>query len=36
MKLCTVQLDIKTVFIYSELDEDFYMRITAGYVRYIL
>jgi Reverse transcriptase (RNA-dependent DNA polymerase) len=36
MKPRTGQFDIKTAFLYSELDEEMYMRIPEGYVRYML
>jgi Reverse transcriptase (RNA-dependent DNA polymerase) len=36
MKLCTGQFDIETAFLQSDLDEEVYMRIPEGYVRYML
>jgi Reverse transcriptase (RNA-dependent DNA polymerase) len=36
MKLCTVQFDIETAFLSSDLDEEISMRILEGYVRYML
>jgi Reverse transcriptase (RNA-dependent DNA polymerase) len=35
-KLRTVQFDIETAFLYSELDEAIYMRLPDGYVKYML
>jgi hypothetical protein len=35
MKLHTGQFDIETVFLYSDLDEENYIRIPDGYVRYM-
>jgi Reverse transcriptase (RNA-dependent DNA polymerase) len=35
MKLCTGQFHIETSFLYSDLDEEIYMRIPDGYVRYM-
>jgi Reverse transcriptase (RNA-dependent DNA polymerase) len=34
-KLRTGQFDIETTFLYSDLDEEIYMRIPDGYVRYM-
>jgi Reverse transcriptase (RNA-dependent DNA polymerase) len=36
MKLRTGQFDLKTAFLYSDLDEEIYMRIPEGYIRYML
>jgi Reverse transcriptase (RNA-dependent DNA polymerase) len=36
MKLSTRQFDIDIVFLYSEIDEEIYMRFPEGYVRQIL
>jgi hypothetical protein len=36
MNLRTGQFDIETAFLYSDLDEETYMRIPEGYVRYML
>jgi hypothetical protein len=36
MKLRTGQFDIETAFLFSDLDEEIYMRIPEGYVRYML
>jgi Reverse transcriptase (RNA-dependent DNA polymerase) len=35
-KLRTGQFDIETAYLYSELDEEIYIRIPDGYVKYIL
>jgi Reverse transcriptase (RNA-dependent DNA polymerase) len=35
MKLRNEQFDIETAFLYSDLDEEIYMRIPDGYVRYM-
>jgi hypothetical protein len=35
-KLRTGQFDIETAFLYSELDEEIYMRLPYGYVKYML
>jgi Reverse transcriptase (RNA-dependent DNA polymerase) len=35
-KLRTGQFDIETAFLYSELDEEIYMRLPDGYVKYML
>jgi Reverse transcriptase (RNA-dependent DNA polymerase) len=36
MKRRNSQFDIETAFLYSDLDEEIYMRIPEGYVRYML
>jgi Reverse transcriptase (RNA-dependent DNA polymerase) len=36
MKLCTRQFYIATAFLYADLDEEIYMRVPEGYVRYML
>jgi hypothetical protein len=36
MKLCTGQFDMETAILYSDLDEEIYMRIPEGYVRCML
>jgi Reverse transcriptase (RNA-dependent DNA polymerase) len=36
MKLRTRQFHIETAFLYSDLDEEIYMRIPEGYARYML
>jgi Reverse transcriptase (RNA-dependent DNA polymerase) len=36
MKLRIGQFNIKTTFLYSDLDEEIYMRIPEGFVRYML
>jgi Reverse transcriptase (RNA-dependent DNA polymerase) len=36
MKLRVGQFDIETAFLYSDIDEEIYMRIPEGYVRYML
>jgi hypothetical protein len=36
MKIRTGQFDIKTAFLYSDLDEEIYIRIPEGYGRYML
>jgi hypothetical protein len=36
MKLRSGQFYIETAFLYSDLDEEIYMRIPEGYVRYML
>jgi Reverse transcriptase (RNA-dependent DNA polymerase) len=35
-KLRTRQFDTETAFLYSELDEEIYMRLPGGYVKYML
>jgi hypothetical protein len=36
MKLRTGQFDVETALLYSDLDEEIYMRIPEGYDRYML
>jgi Reverse transcriptase (RNA-dependent DNA polymerase) len=36
MKLRTGQFDIEIAFLYSDIDEEIYMKIHEGYVRYML